>query len=293
MKELVVLSGKGGTGKTTLVASLAGALQRKIIVDCDVDAPDLTVLLEPKTGRVFPFTGGKKARIDQRDCNGCGECLRACRFGAILENNGLFEVDPIRCEGCGVCKLVCPSNAVTLEDQRNGEYIVADSRFGSFVYGALDPGEENSGKLVSLVKKAARGVAEQKGLGFMLVDGPPGVGCPAISSLSGASYVLVVAEPTPSGLHDACRLFSLVARCELPAGLVVNKACLSLGTSEALESKARDFGFETFGRLHYDNQAILALNNRKTILEFTKTGIGEDMLRLANKVRNAFYEQGA
>lgn len=293
MKELVVLSGKGGTGKTTLVASLAGALQRKIIVDCDVDAPDLPVLLEPKTGRVFPFTGGKKARIDQKVCNGCGECLRACRFGAILENNGLFEVDPIRCEGCGVCKLVCPSNAVTLEDQRNGEYIVANSRFGSFVYGALDPGEENSGKLVSLVKKAARGVAEQKGLGFMLVDGPPGVGCPAISSLSGASYVLVVAEPTPSGLHDACRLFSLVARCELPAGLVVNKACLSLGTSEALESKARDFGLETFGRLRYDNQAILALNDRKTILEFTKTGIGEDMLRLANKVRNAFYEQGA
>lgn len=285
MKEIVVLSGKGGTGKTTVAASLASAMTGKVIVDCDVDAPDLPILLEPRIEHTFPFTGGKKARIDPKACSGCGACMEACRFEAILGQENGFAVDRMLCEGCGVCRLVCPSDAVGLEDARNGEYIVAKSRFGPFVYGALDPGEENSGKLIALVKKTARDIAEQQGLERILVDGPPGVGCPAISSLSGASFVLVVAEPTPTGLHDARRLFELVARFHIPAGLVVNKACLSLAYTQSLESESRAFGFQALGRLRYDTQALFALKERRTILEYTLTGIGEDMLKLVKELR--------
>jgi len=210
MKEIVVLSGKGGTGKTSMVASFAALAQNKVLADCDVDAADLHLLLKPKVKEEKEFWSGQVAFIDEDKCTECGLCQELCHFGAIKD----FKVDPISCEGCGFCYQVCPVDAITMKDSMSGHSFISETKYGYLCHARLGIAQENSGKLVALVRQNAKLIAERENLDYIITDGPPGIGCPVISSLSGASLALLVTEPTLSGIHDlervigVCRHFS-------------------------------------------------------------------------------------
>ena len=199
IRELVIISGKGGTGKTSVAASLACLAQNKVIADCDVDAADMHLVLQPEMQQATVFEGGKKAVITRDTCTACGECLRYCRFDAISDD---FIVDPISCEGCGVCAHFCPHGAIEMKNHVSGQWFISDTRHGPLIHAKLGIAEGNSGKLVTIIKKKAREIAGEKGYGLVIVDGSPGTGCPVIATMSGASLALIVTEPTVSGIHD-------------------------------------------------------------------------------------------
>jgi MinD superfamily P-loop ATPase len=213
IKELVVLSGKGGTGKTSIVGALAALAPAKVLCDADVDAADLHLILNPQVQEKHDFVAGHKAAIDPEQCIQCGECLNWCRFGAISDS---LVINPLLCEGCGVCYYLCPVQAVQFPDNHCGEWYLSTTRFGPMVHARLGIAEENSGKLVTLVRNEARRLAEEQGRSYILTDGPPGIGCPAISSLGGATAVLLVAEPTVSGHHDLERVAALADHFSVP-----------------------------------------------------------------------------
>jgi MinD superfamily P-loop ATPase len=228
-KQLVVLSGKGGTGKTSLVAALAAITDAKVLADCDVDASDLHLLLDPAQRHRELFVSGREARISAQRCNACGLCMEHCRFGAIryVQENGArpsYEVDPVACEGCGLCAHVCTAGAVDMLEAERGEWFVSDTHHGLLVHARLNIGGENSGKLVTLVREAALRLARETGASLVLVDGPPGIGCPAIATVTGADLVLAVTEPTVSAAHDLRRLADLVKGFDLPLAVCVNKS---------------------------------------------------------------------
>lgn len=232
VNEVVVLSGKGGTGKTSLTASLMPWLESVVLADCDVDAPDLDILFEPNTCSKEIFKGAWKARIDHQKCIRCGICQEHCKFNAFSED---LEINPMHCEGCGLCTLVCPESAITMEETAVGEIYHSETRYGHMVHGSLFPGEETSGKLVSMVRKQAVIKAKEEGAALVLIDGSPGIGCNVISSLTGASLVLLVTEPSLSAMEDLKRLVSLVQNFSLPAVAVINKWDLSPGLTEKIE----------------------------------------------------------
>ena len=234
MKELVVISGKGGTGKTTLVGSFAALTGRSVLADCDVDAPDLHLLLHPTVQAQEEFAGGAEAVIDRERCTGCGRCRAACRFEAITPG---FTVERINCEGCGACRVVCPADAVELRERVAGDWFRGETAYGPMVYARLRPTEENSGKLVALVRKEARAGAEREQIDLLLTDGPPGIGCPVIASLGHADLALVVTEPTPAGVHDLERALQLCRHFGVPALVCVNKFDLN----PALDEQVRQY----------------------------------------------------
>ncbi len=255
MKEIVVISGKGGTGKTSLVASLAVLAGRAVVADCDVDAADLHLVMDPLVKKAESFVGGKSARIIPEKCGSCGKCLEICRFGAIIEDpcrRPPYSVDPIACEGCGVCSYFCPEKAVAFEPAVNGQWFVSDTRYGPMVHARLGIAEENSGKLVSLVRSQAKTIAGEGGHSYIIVDGPPGIGCPVIASITGADAVLIVAEPTVSGEHDMDRVAGLAEHFKIPAYLCINKFDINLEYSRKIEEKARARGMAVAGRICYD-----------------------------------------
>jgi MinD superfamily P-loop ATPase len=234
MKELVVISGKGGTGKTTLLGSFAALAGRSVLADCDVDAPDLYLLLHPDIHHQEEFRAGQVAVLDENRCTRCGRCREVCRFGAIISD---FKVITLNCEGCGACRVICPAEAVKLQERVAGDWFRGQTKYGPMVYARLRPAEENSGKLVALVRKEARALAGQQGLGLLLTDGPPGIGCPVIASLGNADLALIVTEPTPSGVHDLERALALCRHFRVPAMVCVNKFDLN----PELEQEVRDF----------------------------------------------------
>jgi len=234
MKELVVISGKGGTGKTTILASFAALAGRSVLADCDVDAPDLYLLLHPAIHHQEEFRAGCVAVIVREPCTRCGRCLEVCRFEAITPD---FSVEALNCEGCGACRVVCPVDAVELRERVAGDWFQGQTRYGPMVYARLRPAEENSGKLVALVRKEARAWADREGIGLLLTDGPPGIGCPVIASLGNAHLALVVTEPTPSGLHDLERALALCRHFRVPAMVCVNKFDLN----PSLDKQVRAF----------------------------------------------------
>ncbi|NWF52770.1 MAG: 4Fe-4S binding protein, partial [Nitrospirae bacterium] len=203
MKQIVVISGKGGTGKTILTASFASLAKNKVMADCDVDAADLHLLLQPEIKERHEFRSGVTATIDKELCQGCGECISVCRFNAISED---FTVDPISCEGCTICSYVCPAGAIKLEENISGEWFVSETKYGPFVHAKLGIAEENSGKLVSVVRQKAKEIAEKENLDYVIIDGPPGIGCPVIASLANVDLAMIVTEPTLSGIHDMERV---------------------------------------------------------------------------------------
>ncbi len=263
MKEILVVSGKGGTGKTTVVASFAYFWGPSLVLaDADVDASNLPLLLNPTVVSEEPFRAGSRPERDDEKCSACGLCREKCRFKAVGED---LSFDLLSCEGCGVCAWFCPEGAITMREKEAGRLFLSETTYGSLVHAALYPGEENSGKLVSLVKRRARERAEAEGKPLILVDGAPGVGCPVISSFSGADLALIVAEPTVSGLHDLERLVSLLRHFRLPGRLVLNKADLSAEQAEELVRFAEGEGIPFLGSIPYDEEVFDAIRQGRPL----------------------------
>ncbi len=274
MDELVVISGKGGTGKTSVVAALARLAAPCVLADCDVDAADLHLLLEPRVICREDFVGGGKARIEPARCMACGTCQALCRFDAIHcdgPGHGLtertFRVDATACEGCGVCADHCAQRAIEFAPAICGQWLVSETRCGPMVHARLGIAAENSGKLVTQVRQAARQVAADSGLDLLLCDGSPGIGCPVVASLTGASLALYVVEPTVSGVHDFHRVARVASRLNVPGLLAVNKADLNPGMAEKLEAAAVDRGVILAGRIPYDRGVTEAQIARQTVIE--------------------------
>lgn len=271
MNELVVVSGKGGTGKTSLVASLAVLAEDAVLADCDVDAADLHLVMAPEVEHRETFMSGHKAVIRPDACTACGTCLARCRFDAVVRTETdagpAFRVDPTACEGCGVCVRFCPANAIDFPECVCGEWYVSRTRHGPMVHARLAIGAENSGKLVTLVRRQARALAEARGLGRILVDGPPGIGCPTIASIAGASFVVVATEPTLSARHDFERVVGLARHFDVPAAVCVNKWDLNPEVAEGIEDHARARGLEVLPRVRYDDAVTRAQVQGRAVVE--------------------------
>lgn len=255
MKQLVILSGKGGTGKTSVAAAfahLASNGSKAILTDADVDAANLELLLAPEVLESHEFGGGKVAIIDEESCDGCGICKDVCRFDAVHEDNGVFRVDPIACDGCAACVYQCPAKSIHMQPQMAGHWYRSATRFGPMFHAALRPAQENSGKLVTMVKQQARLLAMDESYDLVLVDGPPGIGCPVISAVSGADLALVVAEPTASGTHDMRRALETTAHFDVPAMVCINKFDLYQEGADEIEAYCREAGIPVAGKIPFD-----------------------------------------
>ncbi|MCF8106905.1 MAG: P-loop NTPase [Desulfohalobiaceae bacterium] len=266
MKELVVISGKGGTGKTSLTAAFAALAENMVLCDADVDAADLHLLMSPRVQKRTDFMGGGIALIDREECTQCGMCLELCRFEAISPD---FEVDPIACEGCGVCVDFCPEQAIEFPIQTCGEWFVSETRYGPMVHARLGIAEENSGKLVATVRQESARLAEMQDKELIITDGPPGVGCPVIASIGGATGVVIVTEPTVSGLHDMRRVAELCACFKVPAMVVINKFDLNLEQTGAIERFARDMDIEILGRISFDPVFTKSMVQGRNVVEYS------------------------
>lgn len=249
MKEVVVLSGKGGTGKTSIVGSLAALAQSKVLVDCDVDAADLHLLLHPTIQQTNEFWSGQTAFIDEEKCKKCGLCLGYCRFDAFKG----FTVDPTSCEGCGFCSRLCPVEAITMRENLAGHWFISHTSYGDLVHARLGIAQENSGKLVALVRQKARELAEKQKAEYIISDGPPGIGCPVISSLSGASLALLVTEPTLSGIHDLERVLEVSRHFDVPAQVCINKYNINENNTRRIEDYCHAQGVDVIARIPFDN----------------------------------------
>jgi MinD superfamily P-loop ATPase len=292
MSELVVISGKGGTGKTSVVASLAALYAGRVVVaDCDVDAADLHLVLNPAVEHRAPFIGGSKARIQSDHCTACGKCEQLCRFQAITfdgPGNGrvprTFRVDSIACEGCGVCAWFCEHDAVAFAPAVCGTWFVSRTRNGPLVHARLKAGGENSGKLVTLIRQQAQRLARQRELEWILCDGSPGIGCPVIASLTGADAALIVVEPTVSGLHDFRRVGQLTCQLNVPGLLVVNKADLNLRNADALEGAARQLDIPPVGRIPYDAEVTRSQIAGRAVVEASQGSAAKAIREIGSRL---------
>ncbi len=272
MKELVVISGKGGTGKTSVSASFAVLANRPVIADCDVDAADLHLVLTPRIIERHDFYSGHEAVIRPSDCIDCGVCLEPCRFGAVLEVDktgcgASFVIDPIACEGCGVCVMLCPTKAIDFPERLCGEWMASETRCGPMVHAQLGVAAENSGKLVTQVRQQARRIAALENRSLIIIDGPPGIGCAAIASMTGVSMALAVTEPTVSGEHDLERILLLARHFGIPSAVCVNKWDLNPAMTERIECKASQAGARILGRIRYDRAVTLAQMQERAVVE--------------------------
>ncbi len=294
MKELVVISGKGGTGKTSIVASFSTLARQAALADCDVDAADLHLVLNPDIKRREDFSGGRKARILEEQCIACNRCVEECRFDAIkyavLKNGEKAEkpsINLISCEGCGLCKRLCPVEAIAFEPVVNGQMFVSTTRNGPMVHARLGMAEGNSGKLVSLIREETRRIAEKEGLERIIVDGSPGIGCPVVSSITGADGVLIVTEPTLSGRHDLMRVAKLAAHFRIATLVCVNKWDLNPEMTERIEKEALENGLKIAGRIRYDAAITKAQIAKKSVVEYTEDAVAGDMKDVWGRVQQA------
>jgi len=282
VKELVVISGKGGTGKTSIVASFAALAENSVFADCDVDAADLHLILSPEVKNTTAFRGRDKARIIDNKCTGCGICLENCRFDAISEEPD-YAIDQVSCEGCGVCQYLCPAEAVEMEPSFCGEWYLSNTRFGPLVHAKLGIAEENSGKLVNLVRSQAKLLAENRSADFIIVDGSPGVGCPVISSVTGADMVLVVTEPTVAGEHDLMRILELTSHFNIPAAICINKCDLNPSICQSIEKSAAEHNVTVLGKIHYDDVFTKAQIHAQSVVEFGNGNTAGEIIQLWQK----------
>lgn len=288
MKEIVVISGKGGTGKTSMIASFAAlATGKAVLADCDVDAADLHLILKPRIRKRFEFRMGHKAHISPKHCVSCGKCATLCRFEAIrYSRTGTgYDVDPVACEGCGVCVRFCPENAIDFPEETCGEWFVSDTRFGPMVHARLGIAAENSGKLVTLVRTETKRIAQEQSAAYVLIDGSPGIGCPVIASLTTAYRALIVTEPTVSGTHDLKRIARLTEKLGVPSMVCVNKWDINPDAANDIKAFALHEGMEFAGQIRYDSVATAAQRAKMAIVEYGKNGIADDIIQIWDKVK--------
>lgn len=283
-REIVIISGKGGTGKTSLTAAFAHLAQNKILCDLDVDAPDLHILLSPEPRHTEQFISGHEAVIRSDDCTACGQCLEVCRFGAVVQSDAGYAIDPLRCEGCKVCVTLCPEQAIDFPDRHCGTWYISDTRFGTMVHAQLFAGEENSGRLVTLLKQQARELAAEAAASCILCDGAPGIGCPVISSLSGASLAVIITEPTPSGLHDLERVAELCGHFRIPTAVIINKYDLNESKADEIAALCETKGWTLVARLPHDGAVTRAMVQRQTITEANDSGLGAQIREAWTKI---------
>lgn len=271
MKEIVIISGKGGTGKTSIAAAFASLAKNAVFADCDVDAADLHLILSPEIRETHQFYSGYQAVIKEEKCLQCGECKRICRFDAVNKNsNGHYVIDYLNCEGCGICYDFCRYQAIELKDRLCGEWYVSDTRFGPMVHAKLGIAAENSGKLVSVVRTEAKKIAQKNKSEMLLIDGPPGIGCPVIASITGTDAVVAVTEPTLSGQHDLGRVLELAFHFKIPVFICVNKYDINPEMTEIIENNAQKAGAVLLGRISYDREITMAQIESKTIIEWNR-----------------------
>jgi len=264
MKQLTIISGKGGTGKTTITAAFATLSDSHVIADCDVDAADLHLILEPSIERSEEFYGGRTAVIDSDKCQQCDECIRVCRFDAIED----YTVDPISCEGCGICVHACPEGAVTMEMHMSGHWFISHTRCGPMTHAKLGIAEENSGKLVTLVRQQAKLIAEKESKKYIIIDGPPGIGCPVIAAITGVDLLLAVTEPTLSGIHDLERVVGVARHFNIPVVVCINKYDINPDNSFAIEEYCKKNELEVAGQILYDPDVTKAMVNKQSVIEY-------------------------
>lgn len=287
MIEIVIISGKGGTGKTSVAASLAVLAERAVVADCDVDAADMHLILKPHIKKTADFTGGKSAGIIPGKCNSCGKCHEICRFGAIVKDarqQPSYFIDRIACEGCGVCSYFCLEKAIEFAPEVNGQWFISDTRYGPMVHARLGIAAENSGKLVSLVRDQARMIAAKENLPYIITDGPPGIGCPVIASITGADAVLIITEPTVSGAHDLERVGELARHFKIPAFLCVNKFDLNPETTNSIETSAAAGGITVIGKIHYDRMVTEAQIKGLPVAAFPDSTVAQDITTVWQKL---------
>jgi MinD superfamily P-loop ATPase len=280
MKELTIISGKGGTGKTSIVGSFASLATNFVLADADVDAADLHLIITPTIIQTNDFMGGHKAIIDPDRCTQCGECLERCQYDAI--NN--FTIDTIACEGCGVCVHFCPSDAIDFPQRKCGEWFISNTLYGPMVHAKLGIAEENSGLLVSTVRKTARELAEKENRDLVIADGPPGIGCPVIASITGASAILIITEPTLSGLHDLERVAELAKFLKVPGMLCINKFDLNPDMSDELLNTAHKYQLTTVGKVPYDPSVTKAMVSGKSIIDYSDSPASQAIRQVWEKV---------
>ncbi|HUW46838.1 MAG TPA: ATP-binding protein [Dehalococcoidia bacterium] len=273
MQEVVVLSGKGGTGKTSIVGSFAALAKSKVLVDCDVDAATLHILLQPAIQEKHEFWSGQVAFIDEEKCTQCGLCQEQCRFAAIKD----FNVDAVSCEGCGFCSHICPAEAIIMKENMAGHWFISNTRYGSLVHARLGIAQENSGKLVALVKQQARQMADKNGADYIISDGPPGIGCPVISSLSGANLALLVTEPTLSGIHDLERVLGVCQHFGVPALVCINKYDINEDNTHQIERYCLSQGVEVAARIPFDNTVTKAMVAGLPVVEYSRNGVSHQI----------------
>jgi MinD superfamily P-loop ATPase len=276
MKEIVVLSGKGGTGKTSIVGSFAALAKDKVLADCDVDAADLHLLLSPSVKQENEFWSGQLAVIDAEKCTRCGLCQELCHFNAIRD----FEVDPVSCEGCGFCYHICPDEAITMKENLSGRWFISDTSYGPLVHARLGIAQENSGKLVAEVRQQARQIAEERNLGYIISDGPPGIGCPVISSLSGASLALLVTEPTLSGIHDLERVLGVCRHFGIPAVVCINKYDINQENTRHIEDYCSAQGVEVASKIPFDNAVTEAMVRGVPVVKYGDNPVSREIERM-------------
>jgi len=282
MKEMVVVSGKGGTGKTSMVASFAALAKNKVMADCDVDAADLHLVLKPTVLEKHDFKSGKSAFINKELCVECDQCREVCRFEAISED---FMVSKLSCEGCGACVHFCPVNAIAFNENLAGHWFVSDTRFGSMVHAQLGIAEENSGRLVTLVRNKAKNLAEDQDRSLLIADGSPGIGCPVIASITGTDLVLVVTEPTLSGLHDLQRIVDLTKYFNIATVVCINKVDINLDMARNIEEVCNQLNIQMVGKMPYDTNVTKAQVAGVSVVEYSDGAISREIIKMWNSIQ--------
>jgi len=281
-KQLTIISGKGGTGKTTFTAAFAQLTDNKVMADCDVDAADLHLILTPKVRKSAPFYGGRNPVVDLEGCTKCGVCTEVCRFDAIHDG----VVDLFACDHCALCAHACPEHVIKMEDAHSGDWFVSDTRFGPMVHAKLGIAEENSGKLVTVVRKEAMDIAKAQACEWVIVDGPPGIGCPVTAALAGVDKVLIITEPSMSGIHDMERVLSLTTHFDIPAQVCINKHDIHPANTRQIELYCLQKGIEVVGKIPFHRGVIEAVVAGKTVIETNVPDVALSIRQVWERVMN-------